>query len=176
LQGLAFEILAGGDEPYRAQMIRLLAQAIGVNGMAGGQAMDLAAVGRRLSVAELENMHRRKTAALIEAAVLLGAQATARRPAAALLEAFARYGAAVGLAFQIVDDILDEEGEAQTLGKTPGSDRARGKPTYSSVCGIAAARARARELEAVALESLRPFGDNAATLRELARYIVQRDQ
>ena len=176
LQGLAFEILANGNEPNRLPMIRLLAEGIGVQGMAGGQAMDLGAVGRMLTAAELENMHRCKTAALIHASVMLGVHAAPRPAPARVLDALEKYGWAIGLAFQIVDDILDEEGEAQTLGKTPGSDRARGKPTYPSVLGPAAAKARARELEAVALESLRPLGDNADCLRNLGTYIVQREQ
>lgn len=176
LQGLAFEILADGDEPNRLQMIRRLAAGIGVRGMAGGQAMDLGAVGRTLTAAELENMHRCKTAALIHAAVMLGIHAAVRPVAPPTLEALDQYGWAIGLAFQIVDDILDEEGEAHTLGKTPGSDRARGKPTYPSILGSPAAKTRARELEAIALESLRPLGDNADCLRDLANYIVQREQ
>jgi geranylgeranyl pyrophosphate synthase len=176
LQGLAFEILADGDEPNRLQMIRLLAAGIGAQGMAGGQAMDLGAVGRTLTAAELENMHRCKTAALIRAAVMLGIHAAVRPAPTRTLDALNRYGWAIGLAFQIVDDILDEEGEANTLGKTPGSDRARGKPTYPSILGSPAAKVRARELEAIALESLRPLGDNADCLRDLANYIVQREQ
>jgi geranylgeranyl pyrophosphate synthase len=176
LQGLAFEILAEHDDPRRAAMIRLLARAIGVQGMAGGQAMDLAAVGVALAPAEVEQMHRRKTGALIHASVMAGALAAPRPVAPAVREALSGYGEAIGLAFQIIDDVLDDEGSREALGKTPGADRARGKPTYSATVGIAAARARARALEAAALESLRPLGDNAATLRQLARYIVQRDQ
>lgn len=176
LQGLAFEILGDGNEPSRLQMIRVLAGAIGAMGMAGGQAMDLGAVGRALSALEIETMHRFKTAALIRAAVILGAHTAAARPEPRTWEALERYGWAVGLAFQIVDDILDEEGEAQTIGKTPGSDRARGKPTYPSVLGMATAKARAGELGRSALESLEPLGDNARSLRNLALYIVQRDQ
>ena len=176
LQALAFEILSGGDAPFRLAMLRLLARAIGVHGMAGGQAMDLAAVGRLLSPAELEDMHRRKTGALIHAAVMLGAYATPTPPGPDILGALQQYGLAVGLAFQIIDDVLDEEGETETLGKIPGADRARGKPTYPSVLGIDAAKTRARELEAAALESLRPLGDNGRSLRDLARYIVEREQ
>lgn len=176
LQGLAFEILADGNEPNRLRMIRLLAAAIGAQGMAAGQAMDLGAVGRLLTAAELEHMHRCKTAALIHASVILGIHAATHPAPPVVLRALEQYGWAIGLAFQIVDDILDEEGEAQTLGKTPGSDRARGKPTYPSVLGAPAAKARARELETIALESLRPLGDNADCLRNLATYIVQREQ
>lgn len=176
LQGLAFEILADGNDANRLQMISLLAAGIGAQGMAGGQAMDLSAVGRLLTAAELEHMHRCKTAALIHASVMLGIRAAERPAPPVVLSALERYGWAIGLAFQIVDDILDEEGEARTLGKTPGSDRARGKPTYPSVLGAPAAKARAQELEAIALESLRPLGDNAGCMRDLATYIVQREQ
>ena len=129
LQGLAFEILAEHDDPRRAAIIRVLARAIGVQGMAGGQAMDLAAVGKALSPREVEEMHRRKTGALIHAAVLAGALAAPRPVAASVREAIGGYGEAIGLAFQIIDDILDDEGSREALGKTPGADRARGKPT-----------------------------------------------
>jgi len=176
LQDLAFEVLSDGDEPNRLRMIRLLATGIGAKGMAGGQAMDLAAVGQDLTASELENMHRCKTAALIHASVMLGVHAASVAATPQTVDALDRFGWAIGLAFQIVDDILDEEGEAQTLGKTPGSDRARGKPTYPSILGAPAAKARARELETIALESLRPLGDNAGNLRNLATYIVQREQ
>ncbi|MBI3897815.1 MAG: polyprenyl synthetase family protein [Gammaproteobacteria bacterium] len=175
LQGLAFEILAERDDPRRLVMTRLLARAIGAQGMAGGQAIDLGAVGRVLTPTELEDMHRRKTGALIHAAVMLGAwAATPVEPA--VLAALDRYGWAVGLAFQIVDDVLDEEEETATLGKTAGADRARGKPTYPSVLGLPAAKARAQELLTLALESLKPLGDNARLLSDLARYIVERRQ
>ncbi|HEX7044351.1 MAG TPA: farnesyl diphosphate synthase [Burkholderiales bacterium] len=176
LQGLAFEILADPADNRRIAMMRLLARAIGARGMAGGQAIDLAAVGRSVSPEALEDMHQRKTGALIHAAVMLGAMAAPGPVPASVTAALDAYGRAIGLAFQIVDDILDEEGDTETLGKTPGADRARGKPTYPSVIGIDAARARARALEATALESLRPLGDNARLLKDLARYIVQREQ
>jgi len=176
LQGLAFEILADSADNRRIAMMRLLARAIGARGMAGGQAIDLAAVGRSVSPEALEDMHRRKTGALIHASVMLGAMAAPEPVPASVTEALDAYGRAIGLAFQIVDDILDEEGDTETLGKTSGADRARGKPTYPSVIGIDAARARARALEAAALESLRPLGDNARLLKDLARYIVQREQ
>jgi geranylgeranyl pyrophosphate synthase len=175
LQGLAFEILAEQDDRRRVAMAHLLARAIGVRGMAGGQAIDLAAVGGELSAPELEDMHRRKTGALIHASVMLGAQAAAPVEPA-VLTALGRYGWAVGLAFQIVDDVLDEEGETQALGKTSGADRARGKPTYPSILGLAASKQRAHALMVDALESLKPLGDNAHLLAELARYIVQRNQ
>lgn len=176
LQALAFEILSRREDLRRVTMLRLLSHAIGVHGMAGGQALDLAAVGLPLSPAELEDMHRRKTGALIHASVMLGLHAAARPGDARIAEALHRYGWAVGLAFQIIDDVLDVEGETATMGKASGADRALGKPTYPSVLGLDAAKARARTLQAVALESLAPLGDNAGALSDLARYIVERDQ
>lgn len=176
LQALAFEILSRREDLRRVTMLRLLSHAIGVHGMAGGQALDLAAVGLPLSPAEIEDMHRRKTGALIHASVMLGLHAAARPVDARIAEALHRYGWAVGLAFQIIDDVLDVEGETATMGKASGADRALGKPTYPSVLGLDAAKARARTLQAVALESLAPLGDNAGALSDLARYIVERDQ
>jgi geranylgeranyl pyrophosphate synthase len=176
LQALAFEILAGHDDPRRVGMLRRLSHGIGAYGMAGGQALDLAAVGLSLTPAEVEDMHRRKTGALIHACVMLGAQAGTRPVPEPILEALGRYGWAIGLAFQIIDDVLDVEGETAILGKQSGADLARGKPTYPAVVGLDAAKARARELQGAALESLRPLGDNAGALSDLARYIVERDQ
>ena len=180
LQSLAFQILASDTEPAlgaarRLEMIEALARAIGPEGMAGGQAIDLESVGRKLAPPQLEDMHRRKTGALIRAAVRLGALARAGADAH-LLAALDEYGAAVGLAFQIADDILDVEGSTETLGKTAGSDATRGKPTYPAVIGLAAAKNRAQELLAAALESLKPLGDNGRTLAGLAGYIIQRTQ
>ena len=180
LQTLAFEILAHDPAlnvgpAQRLRMIATLAQAAGAKGMAGGQAIDLASGGKTLTLAQLEDMHRRKTGALIRAAVLLGAQARADA-AAETLAALESYSQAVGLAFQIVDDILDVEGEAGALGKNPGMDRARGKSTYPAVLGLAEAKARARALHAQALESLAPLGDNGGILAELAGFIIERRQ
>ena len=175
LQALAFEILANTRDLRRLDMMHLLTRAIGAHGMAGGQAIDLAAVGRSLASAELEDMHRRKTGALIHAAVQLGRLA-APPCAPAIADALDRYGRAIGLAFQIVDDLLDVEGETAAIGKTSGADAARGKPTYPLVMGVDAARARAQELKRAALESLTPLGDNGRTLAELATYIVERTQ
>ncbi len=180
LQTLAFEILANDPAlnvgpAQRLRMIATLAQAAGAQGMAGGQAIDLASGGKTLTLAQLEDMHRRKTGALIRAAVLLGTQARADA-AAEKLAALENYSQAVGLAFQIVDDILDVEGEAKTLGKNPGMDRARGKSTYPAVLGLAEAKARARALHAQALESLAPLGDNGGVLAELAGFIIERRQ
>jgi len=181
LQTLAFRLLAEAPEldtlspAQRLKMIDVLAGASGSTGMAGGQAIDLASVGKALDAEQLQDMHGRKTGALIEASVVLGALAAgeAASPHVATLR---RYGRAVGLAFQIVDDILDVEGDTQTLGKTAKSDAARNKPTYPAVLGMEPARRRARELHQEALESLAPFGDNAPMLAALASFIIERRQ
>jgi farnesyl diphosphate synthase len=175
LQVLAFQSLAADSvaAERRVAMISLLAEASGTRGMAGGQAIDLAAVGRSLTLEEVEEMHRRKTGALLEASVLLGALGSERVDAAtrARLE---RFGSRLGLAFQIVDDILDIEGDPALLGKTVGADIAHNKPTYPAVIGIAAARERARRLHDEALAELEPFGERGAMLRWLADYIIGR--
>lgn len=178
LQVLAFEIMAhderlGVDAATQLSMIGALATASGTHGMAGGQAIDLAATGRRLTLSQLENMHRLKTGALISVSVRLGALASPDLPAQKL-EALLAYAARVGLAFQIRDDILDDEGDAGLLGKNPGSDRALDKPTYTSMLGAGPARERARELHDEAIELLRPFGAEADILRGIAGYIVKR--
>ena len=180
LQSLAFEILAQDaaltiSAPQRLNMIALLARAAGSQGMAGGQAIDLASAGQAISLTQLEDMHRRKTGALIHAAVMLGAH-TRENTNAAKLQALEQYSRAVGLAFQITDDILDVEGRADTLGKNPGVDQARGKPTYTSVLGLAEAKKRAKMLRAQALESLTPLGDNGTLLADLAEFIIERRQ
>ena len=180
LQSLAFEILAGDpalevDAQRRQEMILTFARAIGAEGMAGGQAIDLAVVGRPLGPEALEDMHARKTGALIRASVCLGALA-APDAGAALLEDLDAYGRHIGLAFQIVDDILDVEGSTEVLGKTAGADQALGKPTYPAVLGMEAAKARALALRDAALESLGPLGDNAKVLEGIAHYIVDRAQ
>ncbi|OGI51269.1 MAG: geranyl transferase [Candidatus Muproteobacteria bacterium RIFCSPHIGHO2_12_FULL_60_33] len=180
LQSYAFEILANDptlmvSAAQRLRMIALLAQAAGSHGMAGGQAIDLASGGRELALPQLENMHRRKTGALIRAAVLLGALVR-EDVAEAKLKALEDYSHAIGLAFQITDDILDMEGTTETLGKNTGVDRARGKPTYPLLLGLSAAKARANALHAEALESLAPLGDNGSVLAELAGFIIERRQ
>jgi farnesyl diphosphate synthase len=175
LQALAFEILARdhGDAAGIA-MLRALGTACGAEGMAGGQALDLAAVGRRLDLAELEHMHACKTGALIRAAVRLGALAAgADDDALATLD---RYAAAVGLAFQVRDDILDVEGESGVIGKTAGKDAAADKPTFSSIIGLDASRARLAELVDEALQAIAPLGAPAAWLEELARYAAHRQR
>jgi farnesyl diphosphate synthase len=178
LQVLAFEILAGDasssvEPARRLEMIRLLAHASGTPGMAGGQAMDLAAVGLRLGRGEIEEMHARKTGALIRASVLI-ASAAAPLQVPAQRDALDRYGAAIGLSFQIVDDILDVLGDPAMTGKNSGSDAARGKPTYPAIAGIAAARARAAELADAGIAALAAFGPEAQHLREFAAELVVR--
>jgi geranylgeranyl diphosphate synthase type II len=141
--------------------------------MVGGQAIDLGSVGEKLDQAALEIMHRHKTGALIEASVRLGALASGRADEHAL-QALHSYARAIGLAFQVQDDILDVESDTVTLGKTQGKDQAHGKPTYPALLGLAAAKAYALELRDQALHALRPFDHAAEPLRELARYIVER--
>jgi len=178
LQSLAFEVLADSRRnPHNAElrlaMIASLARAAGPAGMVGGQAIDLGAVGRRLDQAALETMHRHKTGALIEASVHLGALASARADERAL-KALHAYAQAIGLAFQVQDDILDVESDTVTLGKTQGKDQAHHKPTYPALLGLDAAKTYALELRDQALHALRPFDSAAEPLRELARYIVER--
>jgi farnesyl diphosphate synthase len=179
LQSLAFQLLAeyrlADDPAVQLEMIQLFALASGSRGMAGGQAIDLEAVGKALSLAELEYMHILKTGALIRASVLLGARCAAA-PGKTVLDRLDRYAKCVGLAFQVVDDILDEEGEAATIGKTAGKDRQSGKPTYTSLMGVPEARKFARELLAGAHEALSTFDARADRLRELADFIVRRDR
>jgi len=156
-------------------MIRILAHASGTSGMAGGQAIDLASVGHALSASAVENMHRRKTGALIECSVLLGATAAGLEEGPQLT-ALKRFGAEVGLAFQIQDDILDVEGETAVIGKSAGADIARNKPTYPSTVGLPAARARARQLCDGAIAAIAPLGQRGERLTELARFVVDRAQ
>ena len=178
LQALAFAVLAhapmdGTTPGARLEMIRVLSRAIGTGGMAGGQAVDLEAVGRTLEVAAIENMHRRKTGALIQASVLLGALA-AGVGTGPELAALGRFGAEIGLAFQIQDDILDVEGDPKVLGKSTGADAAHAKPTYPSTAGLDASRQRARELRDAAIAALEPIGARAGVLAELAEFVVSR--
>jgi farnesyl diphosphate synthase len=179
LQTLAFQVLC--EDPHlgvgadtRVAMIAALAQASGSRGMAGGQALDMAAVGRALNLAELENMHIHKTGALIRTSVRLGTLAAEGAPAAAV-KALDRYAKCIGLAFQVQDDILDVAGDTETLGKTRGKDAEAGKPTYPALLGLEAAREKAQDLVDEALASLTILDDEATPLRQLAHYIVGRD-
>jgi farnesyl diphosphate synthase len=173
LQALAFTVLGSSALRDAGDACALLGERAGVAGMAGGQALDLEATGRTLTLAELEQMHRLKTGALIRASVALGARAgdpvAAHEQAA--LDAFA---GAAGLAFQVVDDILDVEGSAATLGKTAGKDAAQGKATYVSLLGLPAARDYAESLRADARAALAPFGARARRLAELADWLCVR--
>jgi farnesyl diphosphate synthase len=178
LQALAFEVLAHDaaldvDANTRVGMLRALATACGSHGMAGGQAFDLAAVGQRLDAAELERMHAYKTGALIRASVRLGALAAGVRDAATL-DALERYGHAVGLAFQIRDDLLDVEAGTETLGKTAGKDAAAAKPTYPAILGIDASLAELSRLTDEALEAIAPLGASARSLADIARFVAER--
>ena len=178
LQSLAFELLAAtrlADEPAaQLEMLHLLAVASGTRGMAGGQAIDLAAVGKPLTLPELEFMHILKTGALIRASVVLGARCgTPLEPAAAA--ALDRYAKCVGLAFQVVDDVLDAAAPTATLGKTAGKDAAQGKPTYVTLLGLARARDLAQTLRRDAHAALEAFGSRAARLGDLADFIVTRE-
>ena len=173
LQALAFEVLARGGLPDPGRACAALAAAAGVAGMAGGQAIDLGAVGTTLDLAQLETMHRMKTGALIRAAVLLGAACGTPLPdaRAAALDGYAR---AAGLAFQVVDDVLDVEGSAATLGKSAGKDAQQGKPTFVSLLGLAGAKARAEGLRREAHAALAPLGSAGRRLAELADWIALR--
>ena len=177
LQSLAFRLLAEpglvADSARQLEMIHLVAVASGSRGMAGGQAIDLASVGRSLSQAELEYMHIHKTGALIRVAALLGAHAA---PVAneQRLHAIDQYAQSIGLAFQVVDDILDAEADTATLGKTAGKDAGANKPTYVTILGLARAKELARELYERALEPLAVFGPEAQRLVQLAQFITQR--
>jgi farnesyl diphosphate synthase len=173
LQTLAFQLLSeqvlADDPALQLEMVRTLAVAAGSRGMAGGQAIDLEATGKPLSQVELEFMHLRKTGALISAAVKLGALCTGPCP-----PALEQYAHRVGLAFQVVDDVLDAEASTATLGKTAGKDSRQGKPTYVSAMGAPRAKAFAEELRRGAHEALASFGAGALRLRQLADFIVLR--
>ncbi len=176
LQSLAFDILASqplaDDALTQLDMVRLLAQAAGSRGMAGGQAIDLASVGKPLDLTELEFMHIHKTGALIRASVLLGAQCGSVTDATRT--ALDHYAKCIGLAFQVVDDVLDAEASTATLGKTAGKDAADNKPTYVSLLGAARARELAQELRADAHAALAGLGAPAERLRQLADFVVER--
>ncbi len=178
LQSLAFHILVHDqqmirDTEIRLKMIDTLALACGSRGMAGGQAIDLDATGKELTLAELENMHIHKTGALIRASVILGGL---NQPGIdnAVLEKLDHYAKCIGLAFQIQDDILDVESDTETLGKTQGADAAQNKVTYPSLVGLKKAKEMALELHEQALESLAGMDDRANQLRWLSEFIIGR--
>lgn len=179
LQALAFEVLANDpalavDAATRLDMLRTLALACGSQGMAGGQAFDLAAVGKRLDASELERMHVHKTGALIRASVRLSALAAGCTDAPTLA-ALDTYGHSIGLAFQIRDDLLDIEADTERLGKTAGKDVAADKPTYPAILGADASRAELAALTARALAAIELLGARAEPLRDLARFVADRE-
>ncbi|MET4025314.1 geranylgeranyl diphosphate synthase type II [Marinobacter sp. MBR-99] len=176
LQTLAFALLAeapGLSDQQRIAMIRELASASGHQGMVGGQAIDLESVGHRLTIEQLESMHRHKTGALIEASVRLGAL-TSASVTDKQLAALSEFASALGLAFQVQDDLLDIEGDTEVIGKRQGSDAAREKPTYPALLGIAGAREHLEQLLAQAQSALDSFGDEAEVLRAMADFVVAR--
>ncbi len=175
LQARAFELLATAPDAsaeLRLALVSALAAAAGARGMVGGQAMDLGAVNQQIGRAQLETMHQLKTGALIRAAVRLGALCAGAGDSQ--LQALDAYGRAIGLSFQVQDDIIDIESSTETLGKTQGADQALNKPTYPALLGLDGAKALARELHDEALERLADFGENAHWLRELSAYIIAR--
>jgi farnesyl diphosphate synthase len=178
LQALAFELLAPADEDavpptVQARLCRLLARAAGHAGMAGGQAIDLASVGRSIDEEQLRHMHRLKTGALLQACVTMGA--ACGEPSSTAQAQLSRYGAAIGLAFQVMDDVLDVTADSATLGKTAGKDAANDKPTYVSLLGLERSRAHARELVDDALSALAASGlRDTRALQGLAMQVVNR--
>lgn len=177
LQTLAFQTLSsrlpGLAAARQLDMLNLLAVASGSRGMAGGQAVDLAAIGHQLTISELEYMHIHKTGALIRASVLLGAHCGEALTDA--LEHLGHFANRIGLLFQVVDDILDTEASTATLGKTAGKDAAQNKPTYVNILGVSEAKARASRLRRDAHDALAPFGESATRLHELTDFIVERN-
>jgi len=178
LQPLAFQLLAGdpalpSSPAIRLRLIDMLAQAIGTFGMAGGQAIDLAVQGTRLDIGQVEDMHARKTGAVIRASVLMAAECAPPLDPD-LYAALARFAAAVGLAFQIQDDLLDVTGDVSTLGKATGADSEREKPTHPAIIGIPASQQRVRHLHSQAISALVPFGARADSLRSLAHWLLSR--
>jgi geranylgeranyl pyrophosphate synthase len=178
LQPLAFQLLASdpalpASPAIRLRLIDMLAQAIGTFGMAGGQAIDLAVQGMRLDITQVEDMHARKTGAVIRASVLMAAECAPPLDTN-LYAALTRFATAVGLAFQIQDDLLDVMGDVSTLGKATGADSERAKPTHPAVIGISASQQRVRLLHSQAINALAPFGDRAESLRSLAHWLLSR--
>ena len=174
LQALAFEVLASRPHPRLGQLVTTLAVASGRDGMVAGQALDLAAVGGHPDAEAMAHMHAHKTGALIVAAVRLGGLVAVEEDDPRLA-ALIRYARAIGLAFQIHDDILDVTGDTATLGKISGADAARAKPTYPSLLGLAGAQRKANTLIDEAIAALAPLGEQAAPLADLAHYMIERD-
>jgi farnesyl diphosphate synthase len=178
LQPLAFQLLARdpklpADPAIRLKLIELLAEASGTFGMAGGQAIDLSVQGQAIDITAVEQMHARKTGALIKVSVMMAA-ACVPTLSTALADNLGRFATAVGIAFQIQDDLLDVLGDVSTLGKATGADSARAKPTYPAVIGVEASQQRMQRLHAEALDALAPFGTRADPLRLLAQWLLQR--
>jgi farnesyl diphosphate synthase len=178
LQVLAFEILATdaalpANAEQRLKLVALLAKASGTAGMAGGQALDLAAVGRKLAISEIEEMHARKTGALIRSSVLMAAACVSEEDAA-ITRALDRYATDLGLAFQIQDDLLDVEGDPALLGKPTGADSERGKPTYPAIAGVEAARKQLAFLHQRAQSALAALGEHAQPLLEVSDWLLRR--
>jgi farnesyl diphosphate synthase len=177
LQALAFELLTPQEgsvpEGMQARLCALLARAAGEAGMAGGQAIDLASVGKALDEAQLKKMHELKTGALLQASVMMGAACGAATPVQS--QALLSYGHAMGLAFQVVDDILDVTADSATLGKTAGKDAQASKPTYVSILGMARSQIYAQKLYSQAVQALEASTiEQTAALRALADVVVQR--
>jgi farnesyl diphosphate synthase len=170
LQAQAFAVLHSARLPDPRSTCLMLAEAAGASGMAGGQAIDLLHVGKAMSMADLEDMHLRKTGALIRAAIRMGAACGSPVDE----DALDRYARATGLAFQVVDDVLDVEGSSATLGKTAGKDAAQNKPTYVTLLGLAEAKRHAESLREEARDALGAFGPRARRLLEITDWIVQR--
>lgn len=178
LQALAYEILAKDDHneltpEHRINMLSLLTEASGAHGMAGGQAVDLASVGKQLNLAQLENMHRLKTGALIRASILLGGMCQ-KNITNDEINILSEYSLCIGLSFQIQDDILDVISDTETLGKPQGSDEAQEKPTFPAIIGLEESKQLALEQHQQALKILQPLDEKADSLRELSAYIVER--
>ncbi len=178
LQPLAFQLLAAdpalpSSPSIRLRLIDMLAHAIGTFGMAGGQAIDLASQGKQLDIGQVEDMHARKTGAVIRASVLMAAECVPSLEEG-LYAALTRFATTVGLAFQIQDDLLDVTGDASMLGKATGADSERAKPTHPAVIGIPASQQRVRLLHSQAIDALAPFGERAESLRLLAHWLLSR--
>jgi farnesyl diphosphate synthase len=177
LQALAFEVLAadtGIDTGVRLEIVTALAQACGSMGMAGGQAMDLSAVGSELNQQELESMHQLKTGRLIQLCLI--APALIAKAPAPRQQALSRFGACIGLAFQIHDDNLDVIGESEVMGKPTRADSRKDKPTFPAIIGLEASQQRARDLRDQALESIEDCPGDCSTLAYLADYVINRDR